>query len=213
MADIYENNEKPEDDVNLEVILQRIFNEKDPTAHKAAIWDLFGPSDDWELFERLNKIGGQRSIEAYFHNLLENFDEAADDFGVESEEQRDQIKELYAAPVVNLHSGDWAGSAAAMHEILLNEIYGLYEVNEKDLPYDEATAFNLRKWVGDEILFPLSVLEYMAFSDYLVGEVNTELLDNNLSLMLTMFFSAQAYLDLRENTTDDDLKIKPGEDE
>lgn len=214
MADIYENDDRHEDEVNLEVILQRIFQEKDPSAHRAAIWDLFGPSDDWKLFEKLTEMGGQRSIEAYFHNLLENFDDAADEFGVESQDQREQIKEMYAAPLISLHNGDWAGSAAAMHEILLNEIYGLYNVDENELPFGDATAYGLRKWVGEEILFPLSVLEYMAYSDYLIGEINPELIENNLSLMLTMFFSAQAYLDLREDTSSsNDWEIKLGDDE
>jgi hypothetical protein len=212
VAEIYDHGDRHEDEVKLELILQRIFQEKDPAAHKAAIWDLFGPSDDWQLFEKLTEIGGQRSIEAYFHNLIDNFDEAADEFGVESDEQRDQIKEMYAAPLVSLHTGDWAGSASAMHEILLNEIYGLYNVDENELPFGDATAFGLKKWISEELLFPLSVLEYMAYSDYLMDDMNLELLENNLSLMLTMFFSAQAFLDLRGETRDDDLGLNEGED-
>lgn len=213
MAEIYDNNDHSEDEVNLELTLQRIFKEKDPSAHKAAIWDLFGPSDDWQMFEKLTQIGGQRSIEAYFHSLLDNFDDAADDFGIESDDQRQEIKEMYAAPLVSLHTGDWAGSAAAMHEILLNEIYGLYNVDEEELPFGDATAYGLKKWVGEELLFPLSVLEFMAYSDYLMDEANLELLENNLSLMLTMFFSAQAYLDLRESGPGSDLEINLGEEE
>jgi hypothetical protein len=212
VAEIYDHNDRHGDEVNLELILQRIFQENDPTAHKAAIWDLFGPSDDWQLFEKVTEVGGQRSIETYFRSLLDNFDEAADEFGVESDEQRDQIKEMYAAPLISLHTGDWAGSASAMHEILLHEIYGLYNVDETELPFSDATAFGLKKWVSEELLFPLSVLEYMAYSDYLMDGENAELLENNLALMLTMFFSAQAFLDLREESSPDDLGLNGGED-
>ena len=209
MAALHDENDRPDDDVNMEVTLQRIFKERDPSAHKAAIWDLFGPSDDWQLFEKLTQMGGQQSLEAYFRNLLDNLDETTDAFSLESDDQREQIKEMYASPLISLHAGDWAGTAAAMHEILLNEIYGLYSVDEKELPFDEATAFGLKKWVDEEILFPLSVLEYMAFSDYLEADENPELLDNNLSLMLTMFFSAQAYLDLQAGSSNDDWEISP----
>ncbi len=201
------------DDVEIEVILQRVFNEKDPVAHRTAIWELLGRSEDWESFERVSEVGGRKGIETYFHSVLDNFDEATDVFGFASEEQRNGIRELYAAPLVCLHNSDWAGSAAAIHEILLNEIYEVFSVDEKQVPYGEATAFELKRWVGAEVLFPLSVIEYMAFSNYLTETIHLEVLESSLALMLTLYFSAQAHLDLRQKTAEeDDLEISPGDD-
>jgi len=196
-------------DLQLEVVLQRIFNEKDPVIHRAALWDLFGKSDDWEMFERLQQLGAERSMEAYFRSLLDHFDEAADQSGIATDDEREQIRDMYAAPLVCLHNGDLAGAAAAIHEILLNEIYEVYTIREEELPFGDATAFGLKRWVGEEILFPLSIIEFMAYSDYLTRETSAGLIENNLALMLTLFFSAQAYLDLREGTGGEDLTIYP----
>jgi len=194
---------------DIEAVLQRIFNESDPVAHRAALWDLLGHSDDWELFERLQALGAQRSMDAYFRNLLEHFDEAADATGVEVDDEREQIREMYAAPLLCLRNGDLAGSAAAMHEILLNEIYHVYSITEEELAFGDATAISLQRWVGEEVLFPLSIIEYLAYSDYLTRDVAVALMENNLALLLTLFFSAQAYLDMREGAEGDDLTIAP----
>ncbi len=209
------NKENPSSDSageEIEQILQRLFCEKEVTAHRTAIWDLFARSGDWELYEKLEDIGGQQSLETYFRSLLDNFEEAITDCDLEGDEQKEQIRELYAAPIVNLHNGDWAGTAAALHEILLGEVYGIYAIDEKELPFEEATALGLQRWVGEEVLFPLSVIEYMAFSDYLTTGLEPGLLDSNFALLMTLFFSAQAYLDLRERSGDPDLEIFPGED-
>ncbi|RJP82431.1 MAG: hypothetical protein C4524_00750 [Candidatus Zixiibacteriota bacterium] len=212
MAEIYNINDAAgPDEVNVEVILKRIFSEPDPAAHRAAIWELLGRTDDWELFERIEAQGGQKSIENYFRALLENFDQGAGDYDFDTETARDEVRELYAAPIICMHNADWAGTAAAMHEILLNEIYSLYPVSENELPFGEATALGLKKWVGEEALFPLSIIEFMAFSDYLTEGFNPDLLEGNLALLLTLFFSAQAYMDLREGG--DNLVIYPDEDE
>jgi hypothetical protein len=93
----------------------------------------------------------------------------------------------------------------------LNEIYSLYPIDETELPFGEATALDLKKWVGEETLFPFSVIEYIAFSNYLTEDFNPDLLEGNLALLLTLYFSAQAYLDLHESS-DDDLEIYPGDD-
>ncbi|HEX7343648.1 MAG TPA: hypothetical protein VF398_05250 [bacterium] len=194
---------------DMEDVLQRIFNESDPAQHRAALWDLLGHSDDWELFERLQSLGAQRSMDAYFRNLLDQFDEAADATGIASDDEREQIREMYAAPLLCLHHGDLAGSAAAMHEILLNEIYHLYNIGEDELAFADATAISLQRWVGEEVLFPLSLIEYLAYSDYLTRDIAVPLMENNLALLLTLFFSAQAYLDMREGAEGDDLTIAP----
>jgi hypothetical protein len=205
-------NEEPRLNANegdLETILQRIFNERDPSQHRSALWDLLGHSDDWELFERLQSLGAQRSVDAYFRGLLDHFDEAANGGGMESDEERDQIREMYAAPLMCLQNGDLAGSAAAMHEILLNEIYHVYSINEEELPFADATAISLQRWVSEEVLFPLSIIEYLAYSDYLTQGDMAALVENNLALLMTLFFSAQAYLDMRESSGPDDLVISP----
>jgi len=194
---------------DIEAVLQRIFNESDPAAHRAALWDLLGRSDDWELFERLQSLGAQRSMDAYFRNLLDHFDEAADATGVEADEEREQIREMYAAPLLCLRHGDLAGSAAAMHEILLNEIYQVYNIGENELAFSDATAISLQRWVGEEVLFPLSIIEYLAYSDYLTRAAAVMLMENNLALLLTLFFGAQAYLDMREGSEGEDLTIAP----
>jgi len=195
---------------DLEAVLQRIFNESDPAAHRAALWDLLGHSDDWELFERLESLGAQRSMDAYFRNLLDHFDEAADATGVEVDDEREQIREMYAAPLLCLRNGDLAGAAAAMHEILLNEIYHVYNITEEELAFSDATAISLQRWVGEEVLFPMSIIEYLAYSDYLTRDVAITLMENNLALLLTLFFSAQAFLDMREGSEGgDDLTISP----
>jgi hypothetical protein len=207
-------NDSPEaSNTEIEVILQRIFHENDPVAHRAAIWELIGPTDDWDMFEKIQDLGAQKSIEGYFRSLLENFNLAVEDVDFEADDQRDQLQDMYAAPLMCVHEGDVAGLAASMHEILLYEIYTLYSITEADLPFGEATALGLKKWVGEEILFPLSILEYMAFSDYLTDLAEAGLKENNLALMLTLFFSAQAYLDMQEGEGDDGLKIIPSGDD
>jgi hypothetical protein len=194
---------------DVEGILQRIFNERDPAQHRAALWDLLGHSDDWELFERLQSLGAQRSMDAYFRSLLDHFDEAADATGIQTDDEREQIREIYAAPLLCLQSGDLAGSAAAMHEILLNEIYHIYNIAEDELAFGDATAISLQRWVSEEVLFPLSIIEYLAYSDYLIQDDAAALTENNLALLLTLFFSAQAYLDMREGTGGEDLTLFP----
>ncbi len=194
---------------DIEAVLQRIFNESDTSQHRAALWDLLGHSDDWELFERLQSLGAERSMDAYFRNLLDQFDEAAAATGIASEDEREQIREMYAAPLLCLHHGDLAGSAAAMHEILLNEIYHLYNIGENELAFGDATAMSLQRWVSEEVLFPLSIIEYLAYSDYLTRDIAVPLMENNLALLLTLFFSAQAYLDMREGSGGEDLTISP----
>jgi hypothetical protein len=192
------------DDVSLEVILQRIFNEKDPTAHRAAIWELFSRSGDWDLFERVSQFGGERGISAYFQNILNHLDNPETDeedagyLPAIPVENREQVRELYEAPLICLRHGDWAGSAAAMHEILLTEIYDVYQISEEELAFGDATALSLGEWVSEEVLFPLSVIEHLAYSDYLTGDLDPELLDNHLAIALTLFFSAQAHLDVEE---------------
>jgi hypothetical protein len=214
MADhISKGTDRDPNDLDIEVILQRIFHEKDPVAHKAAIWELFGQTDDWELFERVLEMGGHKSIETYFQNVMNQFDDAADALGLEMDDQREAIREMYANPLISLRSGDWAGTASAMHDILLNEIYEIYPIDEEEMPFGEATAFDLQKWVGEEVLFPLSVLEFMAYSDYLTRGKSPDLDENNLTLMLTLFFIAQAQLDLAEGARGQDIQIFPQDDE
>lgn len=203
------------DDLTLEVIIQRIFNEKDPIAHRAAIWELLSRSGDWDLFERVAEFGGERGITTYFQNILnhlEDPDTAEDDpgdFPLIPAENKDQIQELYSAPLLCLRNGDWAGSAAAMHEILLNEIYDIYQINEDTLSFEDATSASLEKWVSEEVLFPLSVMEYMAYSDCLTGDMDKALLENHLSILLTLFFSAQAHLDVEESN--ERPHLRPGD--
>lgn len=193
------------DDLSLEVIIQRIFREGDPAAHRAAIWELFTRSGDWELFERLSEYGGEQGIATYFQNTLNYIDgldetEVGDsDLPVIPAENREQIKELYASPLICLRRGDWAGSAAAMHEILLNEVYEIYQIDEDALPFGDATASSLEKWVSEMVLFPMSLIEYLAYSDCLTENTDPALLNNYLTLLLTLFFSAQAHLDIEES--------------
>jgi len=197
------------DDTAIEVTLQRIINEKDPTVHRAAIWELFSPSGDWDLYEKLSEIGGQKGIMTYFQGILDRFNEVAGDFEAALEGDLERIQDLYGAPIICLRSGDWAGTAAAMHEILLNEIYEVFGVTEDTLPFGEATAFSLQKVVTEEILFPLSMIEYLAYSDCLTEKMGEELLENHLVFLLTLLFSAQAHLDLQEGH--DRLKIFSGD--
>lgn len=194
-----EDDKRDPGEVEIEIILQRILNEKDPTLHRTAIWELFRLSGDWELFEKLAQHGGQKGIMAYFQTVLERLDEVTESSGLESQEERESLRELYAAPVVCLRQGDWTGSAAAMHEILLNEIYEVYGIDEDNLPFGEATAFSLREIAGEEVLFPLSMIEYLAYSDCLADQIQAELLENHLLFLLTLFLKAQAHLDLQED--------------
>lgn len=199
-----QNNPDP-DRLEIEVLLQRLFHEKNPTAHRVAIWELFHLTGDWELFEKISEFGGERGIAAYFQNIvdyLESPEEAIEEDGAHPAfpmENREQIQELYSSPLSFLRRRDWAGSAAAMHEILLTEIYDVYNISEDELAFEEATALSLKKWVGEEVLFPLSLIEYFAFSDLLMKSMDQLLLENYLSIILTLFFSAQAHLDINES--------------
>jgi hypothetical protein len=202
MATIPESNLNQEpDDSQLEVILQRIFIENDPAAHRTAIWDLFQLSGDWELFEKVSEQGGERSISDYFQNVLDYFDEPdqedndSDQLSPLPKEEREGLKELYSSPILSLRRGDWAGTAASIHEILLTEIYDVYDLSEEDVSFGDATAETLHPWVSEEVLFPLSIIEYLAYSDRLTEDLNREILDNYLSILLTLFFSAQAHLE------------------
>jgi hypothetical protein len=67
----YQSNSEGSSDVNMEVILQRIFRERDPAAHRAAIWELFHLSGDWDTFEQISDFGGERGIAAYFQNIID----------------------------------------------------------------------------------------------------------------------------------------------
>lgn len=211
----YREGPKDPDDINLEVILQRIFNEKDPAAHRTAIWELLNLSGDWELFEKISEMGGERGTANYFQNVLDIIDGPDESEDGDSDrpavpfEARDEIRELYATPLVCMHNTDWAGTAAAMHEILLNEIYEVYPIDEAELLFGDATAANLKKWVGEEVLFPLSIIEYMAYSDCLTEELSPELIENHLSVLLTLFFSAQAHMDVDESQ--DGPTFSPGD--
>ena len=204
MAEYQQNHDSSEqNDLNMEVILQRIFNEKDSVAHRTAIWELFHRSGDWETFEKILEFGGERGITAYFQNVIDNLDDSFESEDGESDlpiipiENRDGIRELYAAPLQSLRQCDWAGSAAAMHEILLNEIYNVYRVDEDILPFGEATAESLKNWVDEVVLFPLSIIEYIAYSDCLTGDIESSLTENYLAFLLTLFFSAQAHLNVQ----------------
>ncbi|MCX6641574.1 MAG: hypothetical protein NTW14_14000 [bacterium] len=203
MAKIPENNPSNEPDESyLETILQRIFLEDDPVAHRTAIWDLFQLSGDWELFEKVSGVGGEKSIINYFQNILDYLDEnpqESDDMvnlPVIPFEDRNRIRDLYAMPAICLRRGDWAGSATAMHEILLTEIFDVYDISEEELSCEDATAEVLKKWVSEDVLFPLSIIEYLAYSDRLAEGIGTDLLENYLAIMLTLFFSAQAHMDV-----------------
>ncbi len=193
------------DDLSIEVILQRIFREKDPAAHRAAIWELFHLSGDWDVFERISEFGGERGIASYFQNIVDSiddpnrFDENVSDIPEIPTEIRDDIRELYSGPLLCLRRRDWAGSAAAMYEILMTEIYEVYDIDEKTLPFGEATTVGLKDLVSEEVLFPLGVIEYLAYSYQLQEINNVALLNNFLSLLLTLFFGAQAHLDVEES--------------
>lgn len=204
------------DDLNIEVILQKVFREKDPAAHRVAIWELFHFTGDWDIFERISDFGGERGISAYFQNIINQldepnrFDENISDLPVIPLDAQDEIRELYSGPLQCLTRRDWAGSAAAMHEILLTEIYDICQIDEGKLPFGEATTTDLKGWVEEEILFPLSVIEYLAYSYLLKDTHHPALLNNYLSLLLTLFFSAQAHLDIVE--ANQNPNFKPGED-
>ncbi|HDH58350.1 MAG TPA: hypothetical protein ENF16_07050 [Bacteroidetes bacterium] len=218
MAEYEKNRDSFEpDDLSLEVILQRIFNERDSVAHRAAIWELFHRSGDWETFEKISSFGGERGITAYFQHIIDNLDETFESEDGESDlpiipvENRDGIRDLYAAPLLSLRQCDWAGSAAAIHEILLNEIYNVCGVDEEDLPFGEATASSLERWVDEVVLFPLSIIEYIAYSDCLTGEMDSALTENYLAFLLTLFFSAQAHLNVQ--TPKQGPYFSPGEED
>ena len=193
------------DDVNLEVVLQRIFNESDPVAHRAAIWELFQLSGDWELFEKLSAYGGEKGISAYFQNIIDQLEDhfesedSISDQPIIPIEHKDGIRELYIGPLLCIRRSDWVGTAAAILDILITEIYDVYGIDENKLPFSDATTANLESWVGEEILFPLGVIEYMAYSNSLSSDLDPALLDNHLTLLLTLFFSAQAHLDVVES--------------
>jgi hypothetical protein len=204
------------DDLNIEVILQRIFKEKDPAAHRAAIWELFHLSGDWDVFERISEYGGERGIASYFQNVIDQidepnrFDENISDLPEIPTEVKDEIRELYSGPLLCLRRRDWAGSAAAMYEILMTEIYEVYQIDEKKLPFGEATMVGLKDLVSEEVLFPLGVIEYLAYSYQLQEIANTALLNNFLSLLLTLFFGAQAHLDVEEARRNPNIEPEDG---
>jgi hypothetical protein len=201
----YREGSSDPDDINLEVILQRIFNEKDPAAHRNAIWELLDLSGDWELFEKISETGGERGAATYFQNILDLVDGPDESEDGESDrpvvpfETRDEVRELYAAPLNCIRNADWAGAVACVHEILLSEIYEVYDIDEADLLFGDATAASLNRWVGEEVLFPLSIIEYMAYSDCLTEDLPPEIIENHLAIMLTLLFSAQAHMDVDES--------------
>ncbi|TKJ41719.1 hypothetical protein CEE37_03895 [candidate division LCP-89 bacterium B3_LCP] len=190
------------DELSFEVILQRIFNETDPAAHRNAIWDFLNLTGDWELFEKISEAGSKQSAANYFQNVLDvidgNYDDVdnVSDLPMIPEQDRDEVHALYASPLLFMRNSDWAGTAAAFHEILLNEIYEIYEITESELKFEEAMASTLDSWVNEEVLLPLSVIEYMAYSDCLTVQMDAAILENQLALLLTLFFSAQAHLDV-----------------
>ena len=117
MANIQNNtNSYNPDELHIEVILQRIFNEKDPTAHRAAIWELFNCTGDWELYEKVSEFGGERGIAAYFQNIMDYLEapeectDSAGDLPAIPIENREQIQDLYSTPLACLRRGDWAGA-------------------------------------------------------------------------------------------------------
>ncbi len=199
------NHDIDPEDLNLEVIIQRIFNETDPTAHRAAIWELFRMTGDWETYDKLSEFGGARGIVSYFQNIIDQIVLPTESIDSESDrpmipaDHQELIRDLYSGPIHCIQRGDWAGLAAAMFEILLTEIYEVYEIDENQLSFGEATSLNLEPYLSEEMLFPLNIIEYMTFSDLLSGEVDPTLLENHLALMLTLFFSAQAHLDIVES--------------
>ncbi|MBU1651008.1 hypothetical protein KKA00_02215, partial [bacterium] len=75
MAKAPQNQSNQPDDVGLEVVLQRIFREMDPAAHREAIWELFHVSGDWDIFERVHEYGGERAIIDYFKAFLNQMDQ------------------------------------------------------------------------------------------------------------------------------------------
>lgn len=200
-----ENDWQDPDEVDLEVILQKIFHEEDPVAHRAAIWELLHLADDWDTFEQIAEFGAERGIENYFQNIVEQIhepnplDENISDVPFIPIQHRESIRELYLHPLESLRGQDWAGIAAAMHEILLTEIYDIYQIDNNELPIEEVTSSNLVSTVGEEVLFPLSVIEYLAYSDQLTRSLVPAILNNYLAFLLTMFFSAQAHLDIEES--------------
>lgn len=212
-----DNDWQDPDEIDLEVILQRIFHEDDPVAHRAAIWELLHLTDDWDTFEQIAEFGGERGIENYFQNTLDQIhepnplDENVSDLPFMPIEHQDSMRELYTNPLHSLRGQDWAGSAAAMHEILLFEIYDVYQIDDSELPIEEATSSGLEKAVGEEVLFPLSVIEYLAYSDQLTRSLAPAILNNYLAFMLTLFFSAQAHLDIEESRRSPG--IEPGGEE
>jgi len=217
MAKLSNKPNEQSDDVNLEVVLQRIFREMDPAAHREAIWELFHVSEDWNVFDRVSEYGGEQAIADYFKTFLNQmdepnpFDENESDAPSITPDQRNEIRELYTGPLQCLQRQDWAGAAAAMHDILLMEIYETCDIDEDILELEAATSAGLKKWVPAEILFPLSVIEYLAYSNRLRRMFNRDLLNNHLSLLLTLFFSAEAHIEVLESKNYPHLE--PGDDD